>query len=396
MTFASANRVGIFAVKETIWGTTPTSPAFQELRYTGESVDDSITTEKSQEIRSDRMVSDLIVTDSSPSGALDIEMSSITFDEFIASALMSSFSAQLAIVGVAGDISTLTGSGAANLTSTTAGKFTNIALGQWIQLRGFGTTVSGFYQVIDIISDQALEVFPAPLAATTPAGTAARISGSMCRNGLVEQSYTLMKQFNDVDDVTYHIFRGMRVGGMSLEMSTGSILTGAINFMGSGAEMTETPISGATVVAATTNEVMNCVTNIRNITQDGTAIGSRGSIMSLSMEIDNQHREQKGLGVLGNVGVSAGQLMVNMSATQYFESMSQANKFKNAEAFAFSYQLIDNNGFGYIITLPRCKYETFTANASQLDSDVNAETSFTALRDPVTNCMVQIDRFIVA
>lgn len=394
MSFASANRVSLFAVKETNWGQTPATPALQQLRYTGESLDDSITTEKSQEIRDDRMVSDLIVTDSSPSGAIDIEFSATTFDEFLASAMMSSFSAPLNIAGVAADISTVAASGVPNLTSTTAGKFSNIVLGQWIRLSGFGINVDGFYQVIDIDTNQAIELFPAPAAAVTPAGTTARVDGSIIRNGVTEQSYTVVKQFNDVSPLVYHIFRGMRVGGISLEMSTGSILTGAINFIGRSAEMTETALAGATIVPATATEVMNCVTNIRNITQDGTAVGSEGSIMSLSLELDNQHREQKGIGVLGNVGVAAGQLMVNASASQYFENMEQANKFKNAEAFAFSYRLIDNAGRGYIITMPRAKYESFTANASQLDSDVMAETSFTALRDPITNCMIQIDRFV--
>lgn len=394
MSFASANRSALYAVKESVWGVTPNTPALQELRYTGEQLDDSISTEKSQEIRSDRMVSDLIVVDSSPSGSFDIEFSATTFDEFLASLLMSEWSAQLNIVGVAGDISTATAPAGPHLTSTTVGKFSNVVAGQWIRLSGFGATVNGFYQVVSVTDPENLVLFPVPQAAETPAGTAARVDGSMCRNGVVEQSYTLAKLFNDALVPTWQIFRGMRVGSGSLEMSTGSILTGSLSFMGRSAEWNETGIAGATVVPSTSTESMNCVTNIRNITQDGGAVGSDGSIMSLSLEIDNQHREQKGIGVLGNVGVSAGQLVVNASASQYFESADQALKFQNSEAFAFSYRLQDNAGNSYVITLPRCKYESFVANASQLDSDVMAETTFTALRDPATLCMIQIDRFI--
>lgn len=393
MSFSSANRTALLLVKETVWGTTPATPALQEMRYTGESLENSISTEKSKEIRSDRMLSDLQVVDSSPSGSFDFEMSASTFDLLIESALMGSWSAQLAIAGVAGDISTTTATGAANLSSTTAGKFTNVKLGQYVRLSGFTSAVNGFYQVIDKIDNQSLELFPVPGAAETPAGTAAKVDGSMLRNGVTEQSYTLIKEFNDTTVQTFRIFRGMRVTGMSLNMSTGSLLTGSFNFIGKSQEDTETAIVGATRVPTTSTEVMNCVSNIKNITQDGGAVGSDGSIMSLTLELDNQHREQKGIGVLGNVGVSAGTLSVTANASQYFEDLDQSTKFKNSTAFAFSYRLQDNAGNSYIITLPRSKYETFAASASGENSDIMAETSFAATRDPVTNCMIQIDRF---
>jgi hypothetical protein len=96
------------------------------------------------------------------------------------------------------------------------------------------------------------------------------------------------------------------------------------------------------------------------------------------------------------VGVVAGQLMVNYTASQYFESKAQADMFKQTQVFAFSMLLADSLGNMMIWTSPRCKYEKFTFNASQLDSDVMADTQFTALRDPDTDCMVQIDTFPVA
>lgn len=392
MSFATANRTSLWAVKETVWGTTPNNPAFKPLRYTGEQLDDNISTEKSKEIRSDRMVTDLIVVDSSPSGSFNFEMSASSFEDLIESALMSAWSAQLAITGAAGDISTLAAS-SDNLTSTTAGKFTNVVVGQWIRLRGFTATVNGYYQVTAKTDNQTLTLFPQPGAAETPALAAAKIDGSYIRNGVTETSYTLMKILNDATAVTRQVFTGMRVKGFSLDMQTGAILTGSFDFVGKSGSWTESTFAGETFAAATTTEVMNCVTNIKNIVQDGSAMGGPGSIMQLSMEFDNQHREQKGIGVLGNVGVVGGTLMVNCSASQYFESKAQADKFKNSTAFAFSYRIEDKDENSYIITLPRCKYESFVVNSSQLDSDVMAETQFTALRDPTTNCMIQVDRF---
>jgi hypothetical protein len=396
MSKATANRTALYRVLESVWGTTPATPALIETRYTGESLDESMSFEKSKEIRSDRQLTDTVLVDASPSGGINIELSFGAYDDLFQSALMDTWSAALAIVGVAGDISTLAAA-SDNLTSTTAGKFTNVQVGQWIKLSGWADAdTNTLYFVSGKTNDQTLTLSPQPNAAETPALAAAHVDGKMLRNGVTESSYTLVKQFNDTTVMTRHNFMGMRVKGFSLQMQTKSILTGAFNFVGKTGQVVETTFSGESIVPASTGEVLNAVSSIRSVLQDQAPMGTDGTMMSLSMELDNQHREQKGLGVLGNVGSVAGQLLVNYSGSQYFESKAQADKYKNTEVFAFAYMLEDQAGNIMVISSPRCKYEKFTTAASQLDSDVMADVQFTALRDPVTDCMVQIDVFPVA
>lgn len=392
MSFATANRTTLYRVKEVTFGTTPASPVLKETRNTGEELLDGITTEKSKEIRSDRMISDLFVVDAEPGGSINIEMSTTTYDDLLESVAMSAWSAQLAIVGVAGDISTVTGTN--KLTSTTADKFINVVVGQWIQLSGFTSLVNGFYQVTTKTSNVDLTLSPAIAASETPAGTAANVDGSYVRNGITEQSYSLVKLFADATTATRQVFTGMRVKSFGLEVQTASLMTGSFGFMGKTASWTEAAFAGETTSAASTTDVLNCVSNLTNLTQDGAALGSTGSVMQMSLEIDNQHRSQKGVGVLGNVGIAAGSIMASVSASQYFESKAQADKFRNSTAFSYSFRLADTAGNAYVFTLPRCKYTEFKVNSSAIDTDVMAETTFEATRDPVTNCMFQIDRFV--
>lgn len=390
MTFASSNRTGLKYVKESTWGVTPASPTLIPLRYTGESLDDNITTEKSKEIRADRMVADLIITDAAVSGDVNFEMSYGSFDNFLESALMDAWTAPIAITGVAGDIST-TGTG---LTSATPGKFSGLTAGDNVLLTGFTNPGNNGIFHVTAATGTTATLDPAPAAIETPALALAKIgSGGRLRNGVIEQSYTLVEIFNDATTLTRRHFYGMRVKGFTLDMKTAALLTGKFSFIGKSAEYTETAFSGETTDVDSTTDIMNCVTNIKTIEQDGASVGSPGSVMSLSLELDNGHRPQKGLGQLGNVGVVASQLSVKATASQYFESKDQADKFKNAEAFMFTLGLFDNAGAAYLFTLPRCKYDSFKVNSSQLDSDVMAQTTFQALRDPVTLCMIQIDRF---
>lgn len=394
MSKASANRTALYGVKEVTWGTTPTNPAFKELRYTGEQLDASKSFEKSKEIRSDRMVTDTVQVDSSPGGSINIELSGGTYDDYLEALMLSTWAGELNIVGVAGDISVVASAGPDNLTSTTTGKFADIVVGQWIRLSGFAAPGNnGFFHVTAKTDDEALTISPAPSVGQTPTGTNAHIDGNLIRNGVTEQSFTLMKLFNDATTATRHLFTGMRVGGASLDMSTGAILTGSISFKGKSSAWTETAISGETFVSSTDTEVMNSVNDVQDIFQNGTVMSATGSMLQLGVEIDNQHREQKAIGVLGNAGVAAGTFMVNCTANQYFESKAQADIFDNATSFSFSFRVTSNDGYTYVFTFPKCKYESFVVNSSALDSDVMADTKFTALRDPTTNCMLQIDKF---
>jgi hypothetical protein len=391
MSFASSNRTSLLRIKEVTWGLTPANPELIPVRYTGESLDDGITTEKSKEIRSDRMVSDLVITDASITGDINVEFSYASFDDWLESAMMSAWAGAHAIVGVAGDISTTAG----GVSSTTAGKFTGIVVGQWLKLSGFTDPDNNiFTRVTAVGPGDALTLSPAPGSVETPALAAAHIdTDGYVRNGVTEQSYTITEIFNDATVVTRRNFYGMRVKGFSFDMKTAALLTGKFSFIGKSAEYTVAAFAGETTGDGSTTDIMNCVTNMQSIFQNGAPLTTEGSVMSLTLELDNQHRPQKGLGVLGNVGVVASQLSVKATASQYFETKDQADIFKNAEAFSFSFVLVDNDGNAYIFTLPRCKYDSFKVNSSQLDSDVMAQTTFQALLDPASDCMVQIDRF---
>ena len=382
---ATANRFDLRRVKETTWGTTPSNPALSYVRNTGESLSESISTEKSQEIRADRATADLIPVDASVGGGVNFEFSYGAYDDLIASALMSAW----VDTDVDGSVTTTTDA-ADNLSCTSA--FTNVVVGQMITLRGMTTAANNRnYRVTGKTDNDTITVYPIPNTAETTAN--ANIIGSYCKNGVTEQSYTLVKRFNDAVPVTTQIFTGMRVGGFSLDLATASLITGSFNFIGSDAEWSTNPaFSGETSVAAPTNPVMNAVTNLTDIDQSGTNLCAAGTLANITFELDNQHREQKGVCKLGAVGVVAGQLMVNVSGSQYFENADEANKFKAGTPFSFSFNLQDNLGNQYNFYMPKNKYESFEVNADSLDTDVMADSSFTSIYDEDTDAMIIISR----
>ena len=89
----TSNRTALRYVPEVTFGTTPATPAFKEIRYTGESLNYSIKNVVSNEIRSDRNTTDLVRVSADAGGDVQFEMSFLSFDAFIEAALCNSFSA---------------------------------------------------------------------------------------------------------------------------------------------------------------------------------------------------------------------------------------------------------------------------------------------------------------
>lgn len=85
------NRVSLYVLPETTWGTTPAAGNFEELRYTGESLVYNVETASSSQIRSDRNVSDVVRTQASTSGDVQFELSYGSFDTLLEGLMMGSW-----------------------------------------------------------------------------------------------------------------------------------------------------------------------------------------------------------------------------------------------------------------------------------------------------------------
>lgn len=88
---SDTNRVAVRIVEETTFGTTPATPAFEELRVTEANPSFQPNTVTSNEIRSDRQVTDLILVGAEAGGPLGLEVSHGALDTIIEGAMFSSW-----------------------------------------------------------------------------------------------------------------------------------------------------------------------------------------------------------------------------------------------------------------------------------------------------------------
>jgi hypothetical protein len=90
---SSADSVALRLVKEDTIGVTPTTPALEPVRFTGESLNYNIENTTSNEIRPDRTQTDLVQTSAQAAGDINFELSYGSFTKLLAGLFCSSWTA---------------------------------------------------------------------------------------------------------------------------------------------------------------------------------------------------------------------------------------------------------------------------------------------------------------
>ena len=392
MTKASANRTGIRYVEESTWGTTPATPTLTELRYTGEGVNFDIETTTSNEIRSDRMTSDLVQTNQSTGGNIDFELSFDAFDDFIEAAMFNEFGSA---VGINGEV-TISFDNASSEIRDSANGFGNVVVGQWVYVSGASNSGNNGYFRVTAVDGGGADITVDGTLTDEAASASVTITGQRLINGVTAKFFSLEKTFNDTTVPTYQYFTGVYVNGMSLSFETGSILTGSFDLLGKGSSVTTTRIASPTDQAASTNDVMNAVNNVSAVEIDNVAFDC--SIQSMSVDMTNNLRQQNAIGELAACGIGLGRFELTGDISLYFEDETELNKYINNTSFQMSFRVQDGSGNAYVFTMPNCEYESMNVNASGLDTDVILEGSYRALLGAVggVNQMLAIDRLPVS
>ncbi len=392
---SDSNRVGLYYMAESTWGTIPSS-ALTALRYTGESLSYSVETTVSSEIRSDRQITDLIQTGASPSGDVNFELSYGTYDDFFKAALYSS-----GWIGVGGGstVTLTSGATASNLqfaldatanTITLGSAVTHaITKGQWLKIAGAASGNNGYHKVTNV-SSNVITVEDITTTETLDETDAATIKGSTIYNGTTESSFVLEKSFTDI--TKFMSFTGMVPGNLGLSLQANSIATGSISFMGKSSATAGTTVGTGAANAATTTEVMNAVSNIASIREGGSAMTNL-FVQTLDFSLNNNVRGISAIGTLGNADMGVGRCEVTGNLSAYLTNMDLYEKFINDTATSLDFRIADSAGNAYVVSFDNVNFTDATVTSSGPNSDVNVDLTWQALRDADTGTTIRIDRF---
>lgn len=370
-------------VEETTPGTTPASPLIQ-VRQTGNSLTRAHTFATSNEIQSDRNIRDSILTDMEPSGNFNFELSADDHDAFIEGAMFSDWSAAVAISAI--DISAASADNSYNSTTTnfvTSG----VVVGMWLKISGFATSANnGICKVVSVTTSKV--VVSVLTLVNESAGPTAVMGGRYIKNGTTFKTYTLENEFTDITQ--FINFKGMAVNSMNLNFAVGEILNGSFDFIGMSSAIAGSTVGTGAPIASSSNDVMNAVTDISNIRENGALLSSGGVyVLSASLTLENGLRGQKALGTLGNVGVGVGRCNITGELQCYFLNQTLYNKFINNTATSLDLRVTDGTDT-YIIELPNIKFTGGDPTVGGIDQDVVLALNFQALYNATLGCTLQI------
>lgn len=222
-----ANYTSLAYVEETTFGNAPASPTLTALRLRGETLAHAKDTVTSEELRSDRQVPDMAEVGSQANGEIQFELSFAEYQALF-EALLCGTITEYDFSSVSCDID----ASANTATATTPGDFEGFPIGGYVRLSG--ATAPGNNGVKRLISNDGDVMTFADGSFTADAtGESVSFYTKDLRNGITRRSFTIERRTVNGDDVDFfQRYTGMNVGGLTLNVESKQIITGAFSFLG--------------------------------------------------------------------------------------------------------------------------------------------------------------------
>jgi len=227
----------------------------------------------------------------------------------------------------------------------------------------------------------------------TPALAAAKIRGSLVRNGIVVTTFAFQKQMAAALFLRYV---GSYVSSLQLTMSVGKFVEGVLNFLVKGQTSSTSEAGTAPPTAAPTGRIIDNIGGFSMFKVNGTAPSA--ILQSVELTVSKQRSEsQYGIGSASAVGMRRGTLQVDGKLSLFFLDFTYFDAFVNETDLGVSWRLTDNLGQAYVITLPSITIMNPSITAKGIDQDIVADFTLEGNPAPSTdavypNITIQIDR----
>jgi hypothetical protein len=385
---SDSNRLRVSIVKETTFGTTPTSPAMQVLQVTGQSLRDRVGYQQSNIINDDRNVEELVRLSKSAAGQTPIElMFSPTGEalELLLGATMCS-----AETAVYTDESGVSLAGGNKKVTVTTDPTSDVVAGDIIYVTSDAGSNAGYYKVTETsattITVEADANFTADSTGVSITRAARRV------NGTVNDSFTIEVARLDLGKA--QIFTGCTVNMLDVTIADEAMVTANLTFEAATSTFQDTDlgtdqfIASATYTDATAHPVLDSL-SIPEIRSAGTSFAAK----QITLNINNNVVARTELGKLGAQSMRQGEFNVTGSFDAYFEDFSEMQAYADNTAGAIWFAVIDANSRGYSFSLPTVTFSDAGADVTGSNTDTMVSVSYQATLDSTEDCTLRMQRW---
>lgn len=412
MAFSSGAFGQLRYIQEVTPGVTPFSGNGVNLRQIGPTMKAAIAVVKSEEIRADRLATGSTRTDLNVDGGFNFELSGKEYDPFLCGLLGQAAFTHFGTTGLGALIPTSCTTTSSSITAgaATSGTslFTALAAGSWFKVVppvAATTAIKNYFadawfkvHATTPPTSTILTLDPAtPIAAPglVVLGVGYALSQSTIVNGSAFSTFTMEYAMTDISQ--FLAYTGMQVNSMDLSLDVGSIAKGSFNFFGRGHAINPATTLPGTATASQSLDVMNSVADVGAIYENGTSIlGATSFIKSLKLNVNNNARGQKAIGVFGNAGVALGELALSGSMEVYMQDAVYYSKWLNGTNTSLSLGVADSLGNGYLIDFDKVTFKDGGLNPGGRSADAMLTLPFDAFYNAGTNRGIRITRAVSA
>lgn len=373
--------LGSFTNGVTFSGGVNPAVAMKQRRFNSEGLKHRNDTVKTEEIRADRSVGDLILVGIGATGNTEHELYCQDFDDWLLSGLMGG--------------AMITGNQVISCDSdgtsiTTGGVFNSFVQGaKYLKISGSGDPLTNGIKRVVSVSDTVITFATGSLGGGI--GENLTVAYNYMRNGTTLDSYIIEKYIVGAAD--YLEYLGMCIDSFSLKFEARKKAMATFNFLGYGGLSRLDTIASA-LTAPTNNPVLVASSNTGVVQMNNAALvaPTRG----ITFNLNNNLRERLALGQAGTLRPGSGSSDITGVMEGYFLDKALYDAFLANAAKSIFTSLVDSNGKVLSVYLPRVKFVDANPNAGGLNQDIMLPINFQAMKSPddATGYQMQIDALV--
>lgn len=391
-TTPDTSALDVYLKEESTYATAPTA-SYQKLRLTSENIKPNYSTTKSEEMRSDRAVIDIVRTDYTVAGSTNHELSFGSLDAananiFEAVALSAGVSTPSAVTG-----SMVFSFSTNNIITYATGGFTAAGAtpGAWVVVTGatLETQHTGIFKVAQGSTNTVLNLIGFSLF-TSETDTATVTPLPQYVGASTIHSFAMQKDFTDLTNVVDEVV-GLVPESMNISTARDGIIQVAVEWIGSKFTSPAPTAIASTPVAANTTSVLNAVEDVLGIVHDNNAVPQTTptKATAFNLTFKNNFRTLGQIGTLGVVDVGVGKIDVSGSIDLYFSTQSEWDDFLAFDDRGLA--IACKKGTGYIVfDSPRGVWTDGERVGGGQDQDIIVRFQYEGKLDATESAMFRI------
>lgn len=383
---SDSSRHALYAIPEVTYGVTPTSPAFKTIRHTGATLNITKGSFESEELRSDRQITDSRHGVRAGGGEIQAELSYGSLDDLLEAVLCGTWAAKHAPYTA----TTISAAASDNSLNDSGAGFPMLEAGDKIAVTGFtgaGTTANTTLTVVSRTASK-LVVSGATLVddAEGESVTVTTLTNRL-KAGVTRRSFSVLRDFSDTTTDRYELHTGVELNTLSLTIGVEAVVKAVFGVVGKNMAIADSAPDSSTFVAANTNAVIDGFSG--ELLEGGTTIAT---VTELTASLENGIAPRPTIGSdTPQIAASIGKSKLTGQATIYAEDASLVKKFLNQTESSLKFTLGDSAGNKIRVLLPRIKYNGGQRDASG-QGPITTAAPFIAVLDSTTGSQIVIDR----